>query len=129
MLEGDERRPVVVYVDIDSPDSIGPILAHHEDITKHPRSEKQQGELCRRAGEQTMFTSKCPMKARPRANGFGGVGYSSWWLCDRHGGQIEHVLNADSHIFETWASMSGSWASRFERETCTKDTRYQETSE
>ena len=53
---------MVVYVDMDSPDSIGPILVHYEDSAERLRSRlraKQQGELCGRAGEQTLFTSRC----------------------------------------------------------------------
>ena len=53
---------MVVYVDLDSPDSIGLVLVHHKDLAERLRSglrAKQQGELCRRAGEQTLLTSGC----------------------------------------------------------------------
>jgi hypothetical protein len=57
---------------MDLPGLIGPILVHHEDIAERLRSglrAKQQGELCRRAGEQTLFTSGCH-----ESKGMGGVG-------------------------------------------------------
>ena len=53
---------MVVYVDMYSPDSLGPNPVHHEDIAERLRSglrATQQGELCRKAGEQTLFTSGC----------------------------------------------------------------------
>jgi hypothetical protein len=51
---------VDVCVDLDSPDSIGPILFHHKDLAEHLRSDlhaKQHGELCERVGEQNLFTT------------------------------------------------------------------------
>jgi hypothetical protein len=51
---------VVVYWDLGSPDSIGPILFHHKDLAERLRYDlraKQQGELCERVGEQNLFTT------------------------------------------------------------------------
>jgi hypothetical protein len=51
---------IVVYVSVDSPDSIGPILFHHKELAEHLRSDlhtKQHGKPSRRAGEQTLFTN------------------------------------------------------------------------
>ena len=53
---------MVVCVDLDSPDSVGPILFHHKELAEHLRSDlhaKQHGKPCRRAGEQTLFTNRC----------------------------------------------------------------------
>ena len=51
---------MVVYVSLDLPDSIGPILFHHKELAEHLRSDlhaKQHGELCERVGEQNLFTT------------------------------------------------------------------------
>jgi hypothetical protein len=43
-------------------EALGFILVHHKDLAERLRSglrAKQQGELCRRAGEQTLLTSGC----------------------------------------------------------------------
>ena len=51
---------MVVYVDMGSPDSIGPILVHHKDLAERLRCDlraKQQGELFERVGEQNLFTT------------------------------------------------------------------------
>ena len=53
-------RSVVVYWDLGSPDSIGPIVVHHKDLAERLRCDlraKQQGELCERVGEQNLFTT------------------------------------------------------------------------
>ena len=53
---------MVVDVDLDSPDSVGLILVHPKNLAERLRSgllAKKQGELCRRAGEQTLLTSGC----------------------------------------------------------------------
>ena len=53
---------MVVYVNLDLPDSISHILVHHKDLAERLRSglrAKQQCELCRRAGEKTLLTSGC----------------------------------------------------------------------
>ena len=49
-----------VCVDLDSPDSIGPILFHHKDLAEQLRRDlhaKPHGELCERVGEQNLFTT------------------------------------------------------------------------
>ena len=51
---------MVVYMDLDSPESIDPILFHHKDLAERLRSDlgaKQHGELCERVGEQNLFTT------------------------------------------------------------------------
>ena len=51
---------MVVYWNLGSPDSIGPILLHHKDLAERLRCDlraKQQGELCERVGEQNLFTT------------------------------------------------------------------------
>ena len=53
---------MVVYWDLGSPDSIGPILLHHKDLAERLRCDlraKQQGELCERVGEQNLLTNLC----------------------------------------------------------------------
>jgi hypothetical protein len=52
---------VVVYVNLDSPDSIGPILFHHKELAEHLAevacTQKNMVELCERVGEQNLFTT------------------------------------------------------------------------